>query len=525
MSDPKSPSPVPTPGSGGSKATPGSAEMQNEHMATASAASAAAVGGPAVVHQVRLQQGQDFSSLSAEEMFTGSLIRHQLASISFERYKYFLDGLAAHFIKQGIQNTYGGIGIDGNGKLPPQGVLSYDVLRLATEAFLLTGGGVITKERDVARCPPQGSEDETMASLDAQVVADAEQFGLNGNQTDRLLTWLKNYLGGKADSSTPYLKLIARQLAIVGAEADECLPHLYAGRWQNPALLELIWSYWHEEGMLCQTMNAIGIRFQNRRSRPGNDPLAALEIDPLYPLNNLLWGWIQSEYRRLSVQRRAYEYDHHYGITLLGKAVPPLQSVDSRSKFLESFHSLLAMAHRYYEDASNTTVVPEAFPLLNALRDTHLVLAEGAHNQYGDMPWTARVEMLIEQWLLARPEMANFLRGRAMVPYQEPWMGQVDTMKKLQGWTDVSVTHFHTLAVCGEALLLAVRHGPWANIGTTQSAAAAWAVFWKPEVQRYVHAYKAVTGVDITLEPPNNTLPARLLSRRLAEQRRAAGQR
>ena len=361
-----------------------------------------------------------------------------------------------------------------------------------------------------------------MASLDAQVAADAEQFGLNGNQTDRLLKWLKNYLGGKADSSTPYLKLIARQLAIVGAEADECLPHLYAGRWQNPALLELIWSYWHEEGMLCQSMNAIGIRFQNRRSRLGNDPLAALEIDPLQPLNNLLWGWIQSEYRRLSVQRRAYEYDHHYGITLLGKAVPPLQSADSRSKFLESFHGLLATAQRYYDDASNTTVVPEAFPLLNALRDTHLVLAEGAHNQYGDMPWTARVEMMIEQWMLSRPEMLAFLRGRAMVPYQEPWMGQVDTMKKLQGWTDVSVTHFHTLAVCGEALLLAVRHGPWADIGTTQGTAAAWAVFWKPEVQRYLHAYKAVTGVDLTLEPPNNTLPARLLSRRLAEQRRTA---
>ncbi|RYG31696.1 MAG: penicillin-binding protein 1C, partial [Chitinophagaceae bacterium] len=37
---------------------------------------------------------------------------------------------------------------------------------------------------------------------------------------------------------------------------------------------ELIWNYWHEEGMVSQTMNAIATRFQNRRTRPGFDPLA-----------------------------------------------------------------------------------------------------------------------------------------------------------------------------------------------------------------------------------------------------------
>lgn len=145
----------------------------------------------------------------------------------------------------------------------------------------------------------------------------------------------------------------------------------------------------------------------------------------------MLWGWIQSEYKRLSVQRRAYEYDHHYGVTLMGKAVPPLLSADSRSNFLESFHSLLWEAHDYFEQSADTTRIPDGFPLLNALRHLHLILAEGAHNQYGDLPWTSRVEMLIEQWLLARPEMREFLRGRAMVPYQKAWMGLVDSMKKI----------------------------------------------------------------------------------------------
>ena len=41
----------------------------------------------------------------------------------------------------------------------------------------------------------------------------------------------------------------------------------------------------------------------------------------------------------------------------------------------------------------------------------------------------------MQQWLLARPEMREFLQSRAMVPYKEAWMAAVDTMKTLQGWT------------------------------------------------------------------------------------------
>ena len=43
---------------------------------------------------------------------------------------------------------------------------------------------------------------------------------------------------------------------------------------RNPCLLELIWSYWHEEGMLVQTINAITRRFQNVRgpARPTRWP-------------------------------------------------------------------------------------------------------------------------------------------------------------------------------------------------------------------------------------------------------------
>lgn len=50
--------------------------------------------------------------------------------------------------------------------------------------------------------------------------------------------------------------------------------------------------------MLAQILSAIALRFQNRRGRQAQDPLINLELDPLRPLNNLLWGFIQDEYNR-----------------------------------------------------------------------------------------------------------------------------------------------------------------------------------------------------------------------------------
>jgi hypothetical protein len=249
--------------------------------------------------------------------------------------------------------------------------------------------------------------------------------------------------------------------------------------------------------MLVQTMNAICLRFQNRRGPSDRDPLANLEIDPLRPLNNIIWGFIQDEPYRLSIPRRAYEYDHHYGLRLQGKAVPELRSADSRSKFIEAFHNLLYRAGLFYREDADTTVIADGFPLLNSLREVHLLLAEGAHNQFGDLPWTSRAEMLMMQWILARPEMREFLRGRAMVPYQERWMGQVDTMKKLQGWTDTSITHFRNLAVFGEQILLSVRYGDWIGIND-QDFAKTWARYWRTEIQQYIHSYLSATGVDLS---------------------------
>jgi hypothetical protein len=383
------------------------------------------------------------------------------------------------------------------------GVGAYEVLKVATEAFLLLECGIrIEEDRDPNR---------QFYNKDFESGRVGDNMGF-----DVARAKLHEYLG-----SPPQLPYITRVIEAafpeyrLGVTSND---RVLTGGINEPCLIELIWSYWHEEGMLAQTMNAVTRRFQNVRAPGERDPLAHLEIDPLRPLNNIVWGVIQDEIRRLSVKRRAYEYEHQYGLSLYGKAVGGLRPADSRSKFLEGFHNLLHLASVFFKEDNDTTVIADGYPLLNALKEVNLLLAQGAHNQFGDLPWTARSEMMLQQWMLARPEIRDFLQSRAMVPYKEAWMPQVDTMKSLQGWTDVTVTHFRDLGVYGEQILLAVRYGDWIAINDEDSAKN-WARYWRPEIQGYLHAYRAATGVDLTnADTVDSTVPAILLQRRLVSQ-------
>ncbi len=385
---------------------------------------------------------------------------------------------------------------------------AYRLLKVATEAFVSAGCGIV----------PFADEDAFTALLnDPRFVQPAEERDITVNQLQLSQRWFDTYLeqvNGTSSRVLPYLAVIRRKLSDVRLksaifrddditrrdqedEAERCYGILRE-KLIAPCLMELIWSYWHEQGLLVQTMNAVSRRFQNIRGPADRDPLAMMELDPLRPLNNLLWGYIQDEQHRLSVIRRAYEYDHHYGLTLEGKAVPPLRTADSRSKFLEAFHSLLYLCTQFYRQDDDTTVVSDAFPILIALRDLHLQLTEGQHNQWGDLPSTARVEMLMQQWLLARPEFREALPTRIMVDYPEPWMDRVDAMKRLQGWPGANIMHFRDLGHFGEQILLTVRFGRWND--ATRDQAKVWARYWRSQIQSYIHAYRIVTGVDLTAD-------------------------
>jgi hypothetical protein len=464
----------------------------------------------------------------------GPAIRNRTAAVGFERYQRYINCIFGcdDTADPDVLARFGAGGLDAmNARcLDPitdpndpterrrvisiYGPYAYSVLKLATQVFLTLESGVVLRQGDPG----------------LPKIFDIKKEQIRFNDSSLTFQRIKDDLQAYISPSDhlPYLDRIVRNLITLDPnKIHEVLPYclgVLKFRLTSPSLIELIWSYWLEEGMLVQTMNAIARRFQNRRGSP-NDPLGELEFDPLRPLNNLIWGFIQDEHNRLTVPRRAHEYQHHYGLSLIGTTVSDVNPADSRSKFIEAFHNLLSCAARFFKEDSDTTVIADAFPLLNALKEVHLILAEGAHNQFGDLTWTARAEMLTIQWMLARPEMREFLRGRYMVPYQEEWMGAVDSMKKLQGWTDTTITHFYELAVTGERILLSVRYGDWSDIENIEDQAKNWARSWKPEIQRYIHGYRTATGVDLAADITDTRdaatrylQPSVLIQRRLAEQ-------
>jgi hypothetical protein len=436
-------------------------------------------------------------------------LRTATAQISFNAYSDFIDGVMVGKISI-ADKTKTGRGT------PFPGIDAYQLLKTATEVFLTTNTSLLIDYK---------FDDAAAAAYNAR-------HGRNQTAANLKTLWTQQYLIHRntttpAFDTLPYFDLIRRRLGDPIISTDRSGLQSFDGILQEqltrPCFLELIWSYWHEEAMLVQTLNAIALRFQNQRAGT-RDPLATFDLAPLRPLSNLLWGYIQDEQHRLTVARRAYEYDHHYGITLHGKAVPELNAADSRSKFLEAFHTLLTVCITFYKQDDNTMVIADPFPVLNALKEVHLLLTEGQHNQFGDLPFTARIEMLMQQWILSRSEMREFLGGRPMVPYPEAWMDRVDAMKKLQNWTDVSVIHFGELARFGEQLLLSIRYGNWSDLHDS-TFAANWARDFRAEVKQYIHAYRAATGVDLapeTAAPPiadRDLQPSVHLRRRLEVQR------
>ena len=488
-------------------------------------ASQAAISPEGVV-PVSLQRT---SIVGTDDQILWVIVRNRTNAVGFRPYRQFIDGIlcADQKAPTGVRDKASG--------LLYRGADAFALLKLSTDLFLMHEAGIIDPD-DVA--------DYARASLHPDVALDniasegvetseARRLGRSTVSVNDLQTMRDRYYRSLFDENArdflPYLRIIRERLQDIPLKpATTVIGNCYGilrSHLAGPLSIELLWSYWHEEGMLAQTLNAILARFQNRRLRNvGQDPLSRFDLDPLRPMSNLFWGWVQDEVHRLTVRRRAFEYEHEYGLALIGRAVPPsTKAVDRRSKFLESFHNLLFAAHVFFKEDDDTTVIADGFPLLNALRETHLLLAEGAHNQFGDLPSAARAEMLVMQWLLSRPEMRDFLGGRYMVPYEEDWMDRVDTMKTIQGWTDISITHFRDLGVYGEQILLTVRYGNW-SVANDPQQAANWARYWRPEIQRYAHAYRAATGVDLSdrvvADQVDATLPSIHLQRRLIAQQR-----
>jgi hypothetical protein len=447
--------------------------------------------------------------------------------LSFKQYSDFLNGVVK------IDEDAYAARIDRGPKEPPrvsplQTLDAYEILRMATTFWMLQQSAEITPSRFIP-LPGDGG-----AGGKGRIASSS----FSNEELRELRRAYYKDLQGEAGalvhrSVLPYIDRVFERLDRAPFKEFQDRPFSYGvlpSRLTRHLGIELIWSYWMEEGGIVQTMNAILHRFQNRRAPYARDPLANLTTAPLQALSNVLWGLAQSESDRLSVVRRAYEYMSQYGFRIYGRAVPDLDAVDVRTRFVGAFHDLLQVASRFYRDSDDTTVQADAFPLLRALQDVHFVLSEGMHNQYGGLTWQARLEMLAMQWVLAQEEIRDFLQTRAMVPYPEDWMGPVDAMRRLQGWGGASIVHYAELATVGERILLSIRFDDWNDPSRTSDVAAAWAIAHRDAVSKYIHAYRTVTGVDVTTDavsvqgvPPNvveprHRLPGDLLQLRQQSQ-------
>jgi hypothetical protein len=428
-------------------------------------------------------------------------IRNATNALGFLNYSRFIEAVLCDRPDEAFNRLEGrGLGhklrkVKRRTALPFPNVDRYRLLKAATEVFMMTHCGV-----DLGDFSGVDLGEESRR-LNRPVDRD--------DLSDQMRDYLERVPGGEGEflDVLPYLGLIRLQLRDVAVvddddddEAQVCFGIL-AEKLTHPCFLELINSYWLDEGRLVQTLNAVLWRFQNRASAPrGRDPLANVNVDPLRPLSSLLWGTVQDQQHRLTTVRRAYEYDHEYGLVLGTKPGPPVWGADPRSRFIEAFHNLLAMCAEFYVNEDQTTVIADPFPVLNALKETHLLLTEGDHNAYGSLAWTARQEMLMYQYILSRPEVREFLPSRTMVVYPEPWIAPVDTMSKLQGWSDIPVLHFRDLAISEEQLLLSIRYGNWNDVNDADQAGN-WARYFRQEVRQTMHAYRAVTGFDVSDQP------------------------
>ena len=443
-------------------------------------------------------------------------IRASSEALSYKNYERFMELLFCSEGKPPAEEAAAFRRLLNKRFLPFTDTDAYRVMKVATEAFVTVNCGVFTGTRDV---------DGDMAVLgDFRDYLARRELPAPVHQR-----YLENVDGIRM---LPYLAIIRRKLPdvpIVGPltsqapDIDLCDGFL-SEKLRNPCLIELIGSYWLEEAGVAQTMNLVMRRFQNLPGPNAIDPLVNMEFSPLRRLNNLLWGYVADEQHRLSVIRRGTEYKHHYGLQLLGRAVRQLRSADTRSNFVEAFHRLLRQCTEFYRQDDQTMVKADAFGVLNALKELHLILSEGASGQFGDMPSTALIEDLMRRWLLSRPEFREVLPGRPMAASPARWNDTVDAMRRLQGWGDTSSVVFDNLATFGSMILLAVRYGAW-SVEIDTVSAFNFARFFRPQIQGYVHAYRAATGAELgalTVDAHvDTTMPSLLLRQRMVAQRRA----
>ena len=209
---------------------------------------------------------------ATEDLPLWVVIRKSTEAISFDNYFRFMNHvLCGEPLPSSVTQTSNRIArgrarfdeLQNRRFLPFTDADGYRILKVATEAFLMVNCGVALADFDFF-----SDQEGDLADLVRRVGITADLRGL----WDRYL----KFVNGTSDQTLPYLALIRDKLRDVRLKdslfADANLPQECFGilrqKLAEPCLLELIWSYWHEEGMLVQTVNAITVGFKMSVAAP-----------------------------------------------------------------------------------------------------------------------------------------------------------------------------------------------------------------------------------------------------------------
>ena len=190
-----------------------------------------------------------------------AIIRRSTNALSFEHYCRFMERVLCG------EDAAGDAGLSDRQRaliryksLPFPDVEAYRLLKVATEVFMMINCGA-----DLADLDP-----------DFDLTAESRRFNRTLQAGEIRRQWLDYLRGervhdapGKFIETLPYLGIIRMKLRDVPIvttrevrgedEAAAACYGILAEKLSRPCFLELIWSYWHEEGMLVQTLNAISL--------------------------------------------------------------------------------------------------------------------------------------------------------------------------------------------------------------------------------------------------------------------------
>ena len=178
--------------------------------------------------------------------------------------------------------------------------------------------------------------------------------------------WRKLSRGGErrqAGEDTADLALIRSKLGEVPlkdghgngqAEVANCFGILRE-KLGKPCLFELIWSYWHEEAMLVQTMKAIACASKTGGPR-GHGPTEAIRHRSAPSAEQSALG--------IHSGRTAPAHDPAARLRVRSpirhragwQGCATLRAADSRSKFIEAFHNLLHRSPIFFKPDDDTTI-------------------------------------------------------------------------------------------------------------------------------------------------------------------------